>query len=180
MLTLALGGFVALLAPDRGDPLAVPGTTWAIGVGTLLALVGVLTLVAWRLRAAPRAALLGVASGTGYGLAGVLFAAAGKRIEPLGATAALTTWQAYAAVAAGLLAFYLLQNALAAGSLVAAGPGVTLTNPMVAVLWGVLVFGETTATGWRLAGALTAAALIVVGVFVLARSPALRSDGAEK
>ncbi|MCE3555200.1 DMT family transporter [Pseudonocardia sp. RS11V-5] len=175
LLAASLGGFVALLDPGGGQPLDVPGSVWAIGAGVLLAVMTGLAVAGWRTGGETRAALLGVASGVGYGLTGALFAGAGRRIAHLGPAAALTTWQTYAAVAAGLVSFYLLQNALAAGSLVAVEPGTTLTNPIVAVVWGVVVFGETTATGARLAGALGCAALIVVGVFVLARSPALQS-----
>ncbi len=80
-------------------------------------------------------------------------------------------------VATGALAMYLLQNALQAGTLVAAQPGITLSDPVVSIAWGVVVFGEPVNTGWWLIGALAGAALIVSGTVALSRSPVTDDDG---
>jgi hypothetical protein len=118
-----------------------------------------------------RAGLLGVTAGVGYSTA-ILFAVAGPTAAPVTASAALLgCWQAYAAVVVGIASFSLLQQALHAGLLVVTAPGLTLANPLVAVVWGLLVFGEQTRTGLWLVAALGAAALLVLGTVQLARSP---------
>jgi drug/metabolite transporter (DMT)-like permease len=63
-----------------------------------------------------------------------------------------------------------------AGRLVAAQPGLTLTDPVVSILWGVLVFREQVRTGWFLALAAVGALVIAGAVLVLARSPLLAGE----
>lgn len=81
-------------------------------------------------------------------------------------------------VVVGPVGFYLLQNALAAGNLVASQPGFTLTNPLVSVVWGLAVFGEQARRGAWLAGTLIGALLIGLGTILLARSDLLNPDTA--
>ena len=135
-------------------------------------MVAALVVLAQRLVGARRGMVLGIAAGIGYGVTGVLFAAAGATATRDG-LAVLGSWQPYAAIAVGVLSFCLLQNALAAGKLVAAAPGLTLANPLVAVVWGVLLFGEQPRTGMWLIGAAVGAVALALGVVMLARSPLL-------
>lgn len=176
MLTVGLAAFVAFLAPSGGDPSAVSGGTWAVGLGVLAALVAAAVVGAVLSGADLRAGLLGVAAGTGYGTTAVLFSAAGAAAAA-GVGAVLGSWQAYTAVAVGLLSFYLLQNSLNSGLLVATEPGLTLANPVVAVLWGLLVFGERPRTGPWLIGTALGALLLVAGTLLLCRSPVLEGGG---
>ena len=88
-------------------------------------------------------------------------------------SASLTTWQTYTAVAFGIGGLVLVQWALHTGPLLAAQPGFTLMDPLVSILWGMLVFGETTRTGWWLVPATAGAVAVGVGVVVLAHSPLL-------
>lgn len=167
--------FVACLAPDGGRPLAVPGSTWALGITVVLAVMATLVVYGWRAEHDLRGGLLSAASGVGYGLTGVFFSVTGRTFGDDGVAAALTTWQTWAAVATGTVSFYLLQNAMAAGRLVAVEPGLTLANPIIAVTWGLLVFSETARTGPALVGTVAGGALLVVGVVLLARSPVLEN-----
>lgn len=101
-----------------------------------------------------------------------------EQFSSSGITGALTSWQLYGAAAAGLLAFWLDQNAMNAGRLAAAQPGITLGDPFVSIAWGVTVFGETTrGGGWLVAAAVCGAAMSVAAV-VLARSPATTGESA--
>ena len=70
--------------------------------------------------------------------------------------------------------FFLLQGALQAGRLVAAQPGITLANPLVAAVWGIGIFGEDIRTGGCLIGALVGAVLIGAGAMLLSRSSLLQ------
>jgi hypothetical protein len=107
----------------------------------------------------------------------VFFSTAASELDAGGMGAALGAWQTWASVATGVASFYLLQNALAAGRLVAVEPGVTLANPLVATTWGLVVFGESTSGGAALVGAGIGAALVAAGVAVLGGSPALQNRG---
>jgi uncharacterized membrane protein len=173
VLAVGLALFVFSLSPSGGRRLAVPGGIWAIGLAVVIAAVLGLACWAWRAEGELRAGLLGTAAGMGYGLTGVLFATAGQAASTGGPAAAIVTWQGWAAVCTGGASFYLLQNALAAGSLVAVEPGLTLANPLVAVVWGLVVFGETGRMGFALIGTVAGAVLLVVGVLLLVRSPVL-------
>ncbi len=165
-----LAVFVACLAPSGGNPLVSAGT-WALAIGITVA--GVLALVAcsYRTRREHRAAVLGVATGATFGLNSSLIAGIGAAVSQ--GTPLLATWQTYGVVIVGPLSFYLLQNALQAGNLVASQPGFTLSNPLVSVLWGIFVFGEDARGGLFVIGTVAGAVLIGVGTILLARSPML-------
>lgn len=175
MMTAGLAAFLYFLAPSGGERLSVPGPVWAAGVGVVLLAVVALAVAGWRAGQDLRAALLATAGGAGYGLTGVFFSTAAQALGTGGPLAAVGAWQTWASVVTGVTSFWLLQNALAAGRLVAVEPGITLTNPVVAVLWGLLVFGETARGGAALLGTGAGAALVVAGVVVLGGSPALQS-----
>jgi drug/metabolite transporter (DMT)-like permease len=164
----AVALFVGALAPQGGDPTAVRLVTWAIVGGLTAAFAVVCAVLAARWRR-PRAALLGVATGTAFALMSVLISAVGAIYGAGGFTALLTSWQTYAAIVVGPSSFFLLQYALQAGSLVASQPGFTLVNPLVSVLWGVLVFGETVRPGVWLGVAGLAAVAVVVATLLLVR-----------
>lgn len=70
-----------------------------------------------------RAALLGIATGELFGLT-VAFMKAVTHAFTQGLFSGVTAWQTYAMLAAGVAAMYTLQNALQAGRLAAAQPGI--------------------------------------------------------
>jgi hypothetical protein len=177
MMTAGLAAFLHFLAPTGGDRLRVAGATWAAATAGVLAVAVGLAVAGWRAGGGLRAGLLATASGVGYGLTGVFFSTAASELDAGGMGAALGAWQTWASVATGVASFYLLQNALAAGRLVAVEPGVTLANPLVATTWGLVVFGESTSGGAALVGAGIGAALVAAGVAVLGGSPALQNRG---
>ena len=175
LMTLGLGGVIACLAPRSGDPTAVAGTVWAVGLGAAAALMGGLAVAGALAGGNRRAGLLAVAAGTGYGMTAALLAAAGTTVRH-GLAAPLGTWQVYGALVVGSASFALLQSSLNAGLLLASEPGLTLANPLVAVTWGVLVFGEHVRTGPWLVGSVAGAVLLAVGTVLLSRSPVLESS----
>jgi multidrug transporter EmrE-like cation transporter len=83
----------------------------------------------------------------------------------------LTAWQTYAFGAVGVGAVFLLSNAMQAGPLVASQPALTLGDATVSMILGVIVYEEHIRTGWWLLPELAGIALIVAGVFALARIP---------
>ncbi|PWI41236.1 DMT family transporter [Streptomyces sp. ICBB 8177] len=185
-MTAGLAVMLYFLAPAGGDANRVSPYVWLTAVLLTLAVAG--GTVAWGRRAesagddpasgSRAAAAFGVAAGSLFGLAAALMKGAMSRYTD-GFTAILTAWQLYAMAVTGLVAMFLLQSAMHAGRLLAAQPGLTLSDPLLSVLWGVLVFGENVRGGWNTAFALLGAALIVASVLVLARSPLLTVETEE-
>lgn len=173
-----LAAFLGCLAPAGGDPGRVPIAEWALAGGSTLAGVGVLVLAGYRGRREHRAVLLAIATGGLFGLNSSLIAGVGASVAA--GTNLFATWQTYAVAVVGPAGFYLLQNALAAGNLVASQPGFTLTNPLVSVAWGLAVFGEQGRGGPWLAGTIIGALLIGTGTIILARSELLDPEKAER
>jgi hypothetical protein len=80
-------------------------------------------------------------------------------------------------VATGVLGMFLTQTALNAGQLIAAQPGLTLSDPLICVLWGVTAFHEQIRQGYYILGEVPCAGMIITGVIMLARSPLLSENG---
>jgi drug/metabolite transporter (DMT)-like permease len=160
------------LAPAGGDPRNVPGGTWALGCVATAAVVVTLVVAGHRSRHAARAGYLGVATGVSFGFTAALIAAMTAAFAR-GIVGVLTAWQTYALVLVGPAAFFLLQAALRAGRLVASQPGLTLANPLVAIGWGVAVFGEQVRGGGWIAAEVAGTAVIAACTLLLVRSPLL-------
>jgi drug/metabolite transporter (DMT)-like permease len=181
-MTVGLAALLCFLAPAPGSSQAVTRGDWLLGIGANLVVVA--AAVEWGRRGAVAyagvhsdgrpAAAFGIAAGAQFGLTAALMKGAMSR-SAQGFAAIFTAWQLYAMVVAGLVALFLLQAALKAG-LLAAQPGLTLTDPLVSVLWGVVAFHEHIRGGVSLGLALAAAVLIAVSVIMLARSPLLAPD----
>jgi drug/metabolite transporter (DMT)-like permease len=175
--TVAVSAGVSLvlvaIAPQPGR--APAGFTWIIAVVATLALVAVLIVAGLRSRGSRRAALFGVASGLGFGFTAALMNAA-LHVLDHGVVALLTTWPAYATVAAGIGSVFLVQNALQAGSIVAAQPAVTSCDPLASVAYGVLVFGEQLRGGIWLVPTTIGAVVGIAGTVLLARSPLIEAQ----
>ncbi|HVV22717.1 MAG TPA: DMT family transporter [Pseudonocardiaceae bacterium] len=165
---MSVGVALLLLAlrPTGGHPRSTPGLVWVLASAASVGLIGVLALVGYRKRDAGRAAYLGVATGVCFGFTAALLTG----ITAGGLGHLFVEWQTYALVAAGPAGFFLLQNALQGGRLVASQPGLTLANPLTALGWGVAVFGEQVQTGGWIALAVTGVALIALCTVLLARS----------
>ena len=172
-MTAGTVGLIAFLDPQGGRETGIGWPVWLAAVAATGALVGMMFWLGSRARSAGRrAGLLGIGAGTAFGLAAALIKGMTAEFSSGGITGALTAWQLYAAGAAGLLAFWMDQNAINAGRPAAAQPGVTLADPYVSIAWGVVVFQETTRTGpWLAAVAICGAAMSAAAV-ILARSPA--------
>ena len=166
--------FIAVLAPSGGDADSIsPLIAVLATVGTAAGIVAL--VVAGRVaRGATSSALFGIAAGSGFGLTASLIKVSVTRLTRQGPAAAFSAWETYGFVVAGVASVILIQAALHAGTLVAAQPGITLLDPLVALLWGTIVLGETTRTGPILLLAALGALGIVGGVLLLVRSSTAR------
>ncbi|HWG12865.1 MAG TPA: DMT family transporter [Streptosporangiaceae bacterium] len=185
-MTVGLAGLLYFLDPTPGRHGEVHPYVWIIGIGANLALVG--ALVAWGRKgpagrgggtggsSAHQAAVFGVAGGSAFGLTAALMKGTTAHYAN-GFVTIFTSWQLYAMVAAGALGIFLVQSALNAGRLIAAQPGLTLSDPIISILWGVLAFHEQVRAGLLpLLFAALSTVLMAGAVFVLARSPLLAED----
>jgi drug/metabolite transporter (DMT)-like permease len=193
-MTVGLAGLLYFLSPTPGRSDKVHLYVWLIGIGANLAVVG--ALVAWgrqgpagrngggkdgkgnggKRSSSHQAAVFGVAAGTAFGLTAALMKGMTTHFSN-GFGAIFTSWQLYAMVATGTLGMFLVQSALNAGRLIAAQPGLTLSDPIVSILWGVLAFHEKVSGGTvSLLFAALSTLLIAAAVVALARSPVLAAD----
>jgi drug/metabolite transporter (DMT)-like permease len=188
-MTAGLAGMLYFLSPSAGQPQSVRWYAWMTGIGINLAVAA--ALVFWARRdsasrgrtdgqgSARRAALLGVAAGATFGLTAALMKGMTRTFSE-GFAVLLTSWELYGMIAAGALGMFLLQSAMNAGRLIAAQPGLTLSDPIVSILWGVLIFGERVRGGWYIVLAVVSGLVMAAAVVVLAQSPLLSSESGQQ
>ena len=178
-----LGAGVALLlyslSPSDGSALGVTAGLWILGCAVTLAAVAAMVVRGYRRDHAPRAAHLGIAAGMWFGFTAVLVAGITAAFEH-GFSGVFAAWQTYAMLVAGPAGFFLLQNALRAGPLVASQPGLTLANPLVALGWGVAVFDEEVRGGVWILGEIAGAAVVAGCTLLLARSHLLADESSDR
>ena len=173
------GGVIVVLAalsPTPGKPTGVNHVTYVLAGGGTAGTVGLLCVLGQLGRGPFRTACLGASAGTSFGLTASLVKESVTQLSDRGVFGLVSTWQTYAAISFGVLGVVLVQAALHAGRLVAAQPGITLMDPLVSTLWGVLVFNEKTRSGIYLGIAALGAFAMLTSVLVLARSPLLESS----
>lgn len=171
VLTVGMITLVAALDPRPGQERNVSdGVYVAAGVGTV-ATIALLIIAAQRVNTFWKTACLGAAAGTSFGLTATLMKESINELTAEGVVAVGTSWQLYAAIGLGIFGVLLMQWALHSGPIIAAQPGFTLMDPVVSIMWGVLVYNEATRTGGWLVLATSGAIGIGVGVALLARSP---------
>jgi uncharacterized membrane protein len=177
-ITMTGGVIVVLtaLSPTPGKPTGVSHTTYVLAGSGTAGTVAALCLLGRVGRGPIRAAALGAAAGTSFGLTASLVKESMSQLSHRGLFGLVSTWQTYAAICFGVLGVILVQAALHAGRLVAAQPGITLMDPLVSTLWGVLVFDEQTRGGVYLWIAALGAVAMLASVLVLARSPLLEDN----
>jgi drug/metabolite transporter (DMT)-like permease len=166
--------FIAVLDPSGGNADSV---STLVAVAATIATAGgiaVLVVAAQLARGATSAALFGIAAGSGFGLTASLIKVSVTRLTKQGPASMFTSWETYGFAIAGIASVVLIQAALHAGTLVAAQPDITLLDPLVSLLWGTVVLGESTRTGPILLLAALGALCIVTGVLVLVRSSTAR------
>jgi hypothetical protein len=124
---------------------------------------------------AHQAAVLGVAAGATFGLTAALMKGMTSTFS-YGLGALLVGWQLYGMIESGVLGMFLLQSAMNAGRLIAAQPALTLTDPIVSILWGTLVFHEAVRGGWFILPTVVSGLVVAAAVIALARSPLLARE----
>jgi drug/metabolite transporter (DMT)-like permease len=175
ILLMTAGGIalVAILSPQPGNETDVSHFTYLVAGGGTVATIVALLIASRRGGAMWRTACLGAAAGACFGFTATMMKETLAQGSAKGLPGVLTSWQTYVAVFFGISGLVLVQWALHTGPLLAAQPGFTLMDPLVSILWGVLIFNEVTRSGWWLIGAVLGALAIGRGVMIVARSPLL-------
>ncbi|MEJ2886612.1 DMT family transporter [Actinomycetospora aeridis] len=171
VLVAALALFVVIGEPTAGVDRA-PFAAWFPSLAVLVVVLLLCVLLAGRKRGPRRAALLAVATGLAYGLVAALTKSVVDALGD-GVLALLTSWETWALVAAVLGGTLLQQSAFGAGPLAASLPAVTVGEPVVAAVLGIVVLGEQVrADGleWALIGVLVV--LMIAATAALSRSSA--------
>jgi len=176
------------LASPRGGSVARPGGfTWVVAAMATVVVAGAVAGLAvvrlWHAApttAARKAALLAISAAVVWGFVDAVIKEFSAQAG-LGLYAVLTSWSPYVLVVAGALGVFLVSNAFQAGPLAASQPALTITEPVIASILGVTLFGEHLRHGpLHLTGEVVSGLLLVVSVVVLSRSPLIaRSPEAE-
>jgi drug/metabolite transporter (DMT)-like permease len=173
--TIAVGLAVFLAA--RG---VAPGATHAHRGRLLLLLIALAGLVlvlaaAGALRSGPiRATLLASAAGVSLAATASMIKLTSDDLVKHGVVYTATDWPGYALALGTAAGVALQQIAFTSGRLPVAATALTIANPLIGTVLAVIGFNEplpSTAAG--LAGLAVGAALVCVGVYVLAHSPLL-------
>jgi drug/metabolite transporter (DMT)-like permease len=162
--------FLIAGSPAPGTPDASPAA-WTV-VAALTLGPAMACLAAARHRPSNRrASLLATAAGMIYGLSAALTKTVSHALDR-GLLHLLASWPAYALVVAGVGGMVIAQSAFQAGSLAASLPMLTISNLLAGVAVGAAAFHERLRSSAPALVAETAGlALVVAGVFALARSP---------
>ena len=166
-----LAGFLASAGTTQNEESVTYGALLIV-VGSAVLLALVLATLASRQQGSPRAALLGTAAASCFAAeAGMI-----KAVNQTGAASA-TRWIALALLAGmGALGFLLFTHALAAGPVFASRTAMVITNPLVSVFLGVVVFGDSFGKGFLSAlGAVLGLLVMSSGVWLLSSSSLVRA-----
>jgi drug/metabolite transporter (DMT)-like permease len=168
-IAVGLSLFLVAASPNRGAATAT-AAAWARLAGAVGLAVVALVWAAFRFRDRWRATLLALGAGVLFAVAAALTKATGDVVGG-GLQDLLTRWPPYALVAVGLAAVVLVQGAYQAGPLTASLPFLSVVEPAVGVVIGVLLFHEHVAMdGWALASEMVGIVLVMRGIWVVARS----------
>ncbi|HEY1832641.1 MAG TPA: DMT family transporter [Acidimicrobiales bacterium] len=181
-MVVGLGAFLALAHPSGGHHHA-SATMWILAAIATFGFAGLLTAAAYlpgrggqRASSGRKAALLGMAAAAGFGFVAAVIKELSTHLSQ-GPAGIFLNWSPYVLLLAGAVAFFLASNAFQAGSLASSQPGLTVVDPLVASLLGVILFGERLDHHpLILAGEVLALGLLIASVVLLSRSPLVQDE----
>lgn len=141
-----LATFLVVSHASQGPDLPDVGPMALVFIGAGLVLAALVHYTAGRVRTVPRrAALYGVTAGILFGLVAGLIKLTTNRAHETGVVGLLTGWPAWALIVVGLSGVAVNQRAYRTGALSASMPILNIVDVLVALAFGVVVFGETPA-----------------------------------
>ncbi len=183
-MVIGLGVFLRLARPTVGHTHA-SAPLWILAGSLTFVLAGLLAAVAYlpirgiQPSSGRKAALLGIAAATGFGFVAAVVKELSTHLSQ-GPVGVFSNWSPYVLLLSGAAAMFLASNAFQAGSLAASQPGLTLVDPLVASLLGVVLFGDRlNLHPAAVVGELLALVAIVGSVVFLSRSPLVQDTEPE-
>lgn len=175
VIIVGLGLFTYFGDPAGGNENA-PNSQWAITIG-LLSVLSVLMLVFGSGgRLSMKAAVYGTVAGILFGLSSALTKPTLDYLHESVGTM-LSHWQCYALAVAGVFGFVLQQVSLGTGRLAPSVATVSVANPVVGILIGILLLDERLSRpGWHILVAVIGLCLALVGAVVISLAREARKE----
>ena len=169
---LSVARSVASVQESVGSP-----AYWPYAGAAIAAAAACFAELGRRHRGEVRAVLTGTAAGLVFGIQDALTRVTVDSMDSLHEIATLlTSWPAYCLLLVAVTGLWLMQSAFNAAPLHASLPGITAAEPVSGIILGIVAFRERVPASAPMI-ALQAAGLValVIGVVMVARSPALSS-----
>ena len=176
MVLLGLAVFLIVAAPNEESSAVAGMRDWILTTTTITAAAGVALAAGLKAVGSARAAFFAVAAGIADAFMAVMAKTFSGSFDD-GLAATFRSWTPYALVAAGLIAMLLISTAYQAGHPTVSLPIITVTDPLVASLIGISLFGdELLLDGVRGPLVLLALAAIGTGLLMLSRDSRLANE----
>jgi drug/metabolite transporter (DMT)-like permease len=174
-IVLGLAAFAVFGDPAGGRENA-PAGEWAIAIVVIAVVCVGLMLVAGRGGLTMRAAVYGTVAGILFGLSAALTKPTMEFLHE-GIDELLSHWEPYALAVAGVLGFVLQQVSLGTGRLAPSVATVSVANPVVGILLGIVLLDERLSRpAWHVLVACAGLALALAGAVVISLA---RESGGE-
>ena len=176
VIILGLGLFVYFGDPAGGKENA-PNDEWAIAIAALAALSAILLVFGSRGGLSMKAAVYGTVAGLMFGLSSALTKPTLDYLHESVSTM-ISHWECYALAIAGVGGFVLQQVSLGTGRLAPSVATVSVANPLVGILLGILLLDERLSRpAWHVVLAVIALGLALVGAVVISLAREATKDG---
>jgi drug/metabolite transporter (DMT)-like permease len=167
VIVLGLALFAVYGDPAGGNENA-PGGEWVVAIAVLVALSVFLLVFGGGGGSTAKAAVYGTVAGMLFGLSAALTKPTLQYLHA-GIDELFTHWEPYALAVAGVFGFVLQQVSLGTGKLAPSVATVSVANPVVGILLGVLVLDERLSRpGWHILVACIGLGLALVGAVAVA------------
>ncbi|MGH9064567.1 MAG: DMT family transporter [Acidimicrobiales bacterium] len=180
ILMAGLATFVVAAGPSSDQASKVSSPAWLIAGLTIVAVVMGLVWFGKRTDLAEEATLLAAGAGILYGLQDGLTQRT-LLLFPHGIVTLLTSWLPYSLVAVAIAGLLLAQSAFEAAPLAASLPAITIAEPITGIGLGAGLFSQDIGLSPQaLAFEMVGIALMIIGVYLVARSPVVTGQVAEE
>src|SRR4051794_21681241 len=173
-LAAGVAGFVFAAQPNGGRSDNVPVLNWVVAAAIAGAVIVGALAMAWRRHGDSRALLLGIATGTAYGMQDGLTRDVYGALSH-GGVGAFAGWQVWTLLVVGAFGVLLAQNAFDCAPLTSSLPAISIMEPFVGIVLGVALFDSHLRTSGP--AILVAGASLVVmfaGAYLVSRARVVR------
>ena len=179
LIALGLGGLFSAMNPKSGNLLNYHAFPWIMLVSLLGTIIIILAIIIRKLKSPLlRAVLASIAAGGAFALNAAFTKLALNLYRSHGVIAVIDQWPLYALIVSGAISIYLMLNAFASGPLGVSQPVMEVTEPTIAVLIGLFIFGDSYSTSISsLAFGSVCIIILISGIALLGNSPRIHQAG---